>query len=132
LLAPNGFFVIQTPEYKEHLTHSDLVANQDIFLRHMDGNNDEHLYLYSRRSSAEFFKRLGFPIVEFSNPVYSYDLYFTASRAPLEKYSEEKIAAALASQPTGRLVQALLDKAAESTDRGWAIQRLESALAAKK
>jgi hypothetical protein len=46
--------------------------------------------------------------------------------------SEEKISAALAAQPTGRLVQALLDKAAESTDRGWAIQRLETALEAKK
>ena len=42
------------------------------------------------------------------------------------------LAAALATQSTGRLVQALLDQAAESTDRGWAIQRLETALAAKK
>jgi 2-polyprenyl-3-methyl-5-hydroxy-6-metoxy-1,4-benzoquinol methylase len=132
LLTPDGFFVIQTPEYKEHLTHADLVANQDIFLRHMDGNNDEHLYLYSRRSATEFFTRLGFPALEFANPVYSYDLFFTAARAPLATHAAEKIAAALAAQPTGRLVQALLDKAAESTDRGWAIQRLETALAGKK
>ena len=132
LLAPDGFFVIQTPEYKEHLTHADLVANQDIFLRHMDGNNDEHLYLYSRRSATEFFTRLGFPALEFANPVYSYDMFFTAARAPLALHAEEKISAALAAQPTGRLVQTLLDKAAESTDRGWAIQRLETALAAKK
>jgi len=132
LLAPDGFFVIQTPDYKEHLTHADLAANQDIFLRHMDGNNDEHLYLYSRRSATEFFTRLGFPALEFANPVYSYDLFFTAARAPLATHTEEKIYAALAAQPTGRLVQALLDKAAESTDRGWAIQRLETAFAAKK
>ena len=132
LLAPDGFFVIQTPEYKEHLTHADLVANQDIFLRHMDGNNDEHLYLYSRRSATEFFTRLGFPALEFANPVYSYDMFFTAARAPLALHAEEKMSAALAAQPTGRLVQALLDKAAESTDRGWAIQRLETALPAKK
>jgi 2-polyprenyl-3-methyl-5-hydroxy-6-metoxy-1,4-benzoquinol methylase len=132
LLAPDGFFVIQTPEYKEHLTHADLVANQDIFQRHMDGNNDEHLYLYSRRSATEFFTRLGFPALEFANPVYSYDMFFTAARAPLALHAEEKISAALAAQPTGRLVQALLDKAAESTDRGWAIQRLETTLAAKK
>ena len=103
-----------------------------IFQRHMDGNNDEHLYLYSRRSATEFFTRLGFPALEFANPVYSYDMFFTAARAPLATHSEEKISAALAAQPTGRLVQALLDKAAESTDRGWAIQRLETALAAKK
>jgi len=132
LLAPDGFFIIQTPEYKEHLTHADLVADQDIFLRHMDGNNDEHLYLYSRRSAAEFFTRLGFPALEFSNPVYSYDLFFTAASAPIRLQSEENISAALNIQPTGRLVQALLDKAEESTDRGWAIQRLETALGAKK
>jgi 2-polyprenyl-3-methyl-5-hydroxy-6-metoxy-1,4-benzoquinol methylase len=132
LLAPDGFFVIQTPEYKEHLTHADLVANRDIFLRHMDGNNDEHLYLYSRRSATEFFTRLGFPALEFANPVYSYDMFFTAARAPLALHAEEKMSAALAAQPTGRLVQALLDKAAESTDLSWAIQRLETALAAKK
>ena len=132
LLEPDGFFVIQTPEYKEHLTHADLVAKQDIFLRHMDGNNDEHLYLYSRRSATDFFTRLGFPALEFANPVYSYDMFFTAARAPLAMHPEEKISAALAAQPTGRLVQALLDKAAESTDRVWAIQRLETALEAKK
>lgn len=126
LLTADGFFVIQTPEYKEHLTHADLVATNDIFQRHMDGNNDEHLYLYSRRSAGEFFSRLGFPALDFANPVYSYDLFFTAARAPLALHSEEQISATLAAQPTGRLVQALLDKAAESTDRWWAIQRLET------
>ena len=55
-----------------------------------------------------------------------------AARAQLALHSDEQITAALAAQPLGRLVQALLDKAAESTDRGWAIKRLETALAAKK
>jgi 2-polyprenyl-3-methyl-5-hydroxy-6-metoxy-1,4-benzoquinol methylase len=132
LLAPDGFFVIQTPEYKEHLTHADLVATQDIFLRHMDGNNDEHLYLYSRRSAAVFFARLGFPVLDFANPVYNYDMFFTASRSALPNHSDVAIAEALTTQPLGRLALALLDKAAESADRGWAIQRLETALAAKK
>ena len=128
LLTPDGFFVIQTPEYREHLTHGDLVATQDIFLRHMDGNNDEHLYLYSRRSVAEFFTRLGFPILDYANPVYTYDQFFTASRSPLPTQSDAAVAAALTTQPLGRLALALLDKAAESADRGWAIQRLETAL----
>jgi hypothetical protein len=55
-------------------------------------------------------------------------MFFTAARAPLALNSDEQITAALAAQPLGRLVQALLDKAAESTDRGWAIHRLETAL----
>jgi 2-polyprenyl-3-methyl-5-hydroxy-6-metoxy-1,4-benzoquinol methylase len=125
LLAPNGFFVIQTPEYKEHLTYSDVVANNDLFLRHMENNNDEHLYLFSRRSVAELFRRIGLPVVAFANPVYSYDMFFTASTAPLAQHSTEEIWQALSRRPEGRMVQALLDKAAESTDRWWAIQRLE-------
>lgn len=128
LLAPDGFFVIQTPEYKEHLTEADLRRTDDLFLKHMDGNNEEHLYLFSRRSAGEFFRRLGFPCVEFAAPVYSYDLFFTASRAPLPARTEAETAAALGAAPAGRLVLALLDKAYESNDRWWAMQRLESQL----
>ncbi len=126
LLSPAGFFVIQTPEYREHLAHADLVRTSDLFLKHIDGNSDEHLFLFSRRSATRFFAELGFPEIEFSNPVYSYDLFFTASRQPLARQTPEAIGAALVARPTGRLVQALLDKAAESADRWWAIQRLES------
>lgn len=131
LLRPDGFFVIQTPEYKEHLTEADLRRTGDLFLKHMDGNNDEHLYLFSRRSTGELFRRLGFPTVEFASPVYSYDLFFTASRTPLATQADAVIATALAAHPTGRLVLALLDKAYESTDRWWAMQRYEERLRAK-
>jgi SAM-dependent methyltransferase len=125
LLRPDGFFVIQTPEYKEHLGHADLVATQDLFLRHMDHNNVEHLYLFSRRSVTEFFRRQGFGEITFFNPVYSYDMYLTASRSPLPRYDRDAVQRALEQRPLGRLVGALLDKAYESTDRWWAIQRLE-------
>lgn len=125
LLRPDGFFLIQTPEYKEHLAHADLLAADDLFLRHMDGNNDEHLYLFSRRSAAQLFATLGYGHLAFHAPVFAYDLYFTASPAPLPTHPPAAISAALEAQPTGRLVQALLDKAYESTDRGWALQRLE-------
>jgi 2-polyprenyl-3-methyl-5-hydroxy-6-metoxy-1,4-benzoquinol methylase len=126
LLSRNGLFAIQTPEYKEHLSYADLRASNDLFLKHMDRNNDEHLYLFSRRSVGELFSRLGFPHLDFSNPVYAYDMTFAASRAPLEPVAETSVEAALAGKPIGRLVQALLDKAFESEDRGWAIKRLEA------
>lgn len=128
LLKPDGFFVIQTPEYKEHLSHADLVAAKDIFLTHMDGKNEEHLYLFSRRSTQQLWAKLGLPVVVFENPIFPYDLFYTASRNALPENSPAAITAALATQPTGRLVQALLDKAFESTDRWWAIQRLEAGL----
>jgi 2-polyprenyl-3-methyl-5-hydroxy-6-metoxy-1,4-benzoquinol methylase len=128
LLSKDGFFVIQTPEYVEHLGYADLKRTNDLFLKHMDRNNEEHLYLFSRRSAALLFSRLGFPCVEFANPVYSYDMFFSASRIPLKPQDAAASVAALAARPQGRLVQALLDKAWESDDRGWAIRRLEDRL----
>lgn len=125
LLKSDGFFVIQTPEYKEHLTYDDVVANEDVFLNHMHGKNDEHLFLFSRRSTQRFWKELGFPAVAFENPIFPYDLFYTASRSALPEHSPDAIAGALVAQPTGRLVLALLDKSYESTDRWWAIKRLE-------
>lgn len=129
LLKPDGFFIIQTPEYKEHLSYEDVLSSGDKFIEHMRGKNDEHLYLFSRRSAGRLFAQLGFPVVAFENPIFSYDLFFTASRQPLPTHPDEAVAAALAAQPpTGRLVLALLDKAFESNDRWWAIQRLEKRL----
>ena len=125
LLKVDGFFVVQTPEFKEHLSHADLVAANDLFLKHMTNNNDEHLYLFSRRSAQEIFRRAGLPVLSFSNPVYSYDMFFTASPEALATNTKEQIWASLSTRPLGRLVQALLDKAYESTDRWWAIKRLE-------
>lgn len=124
LLSEKGFFVIQTPEYKEHLRYADIVATKDLFLRHMENNNEEHLYLFSRRSVSQLFGRLGFPALVFGNPVYSYDMVFNASRAPLPAFDRDAIWSSLSQTPTQRLVQALLDKAYESNDRWWAIQRL--------
>jgi hypothetical protein len=74
------------------------------------------------------FSRIGFPLLDFSNPVYAYDMSFVASRAPLRANDEASVAAALCAKPVGRLVLALLDKAYESNDRWWAIQRLGARL----
>jgi len=129
LLRPDGCFIIQTPEYKEHLGYAGIIATGDKFIEHLKGKADEHLYLFSRRSAQQLFHRLGFPQITFENPMFSYDLFFTASRQPLPAHSDEAVATALAAQaPTGRLVLALLDKAYESNDRWWAIKRFESGL----
>lgn len=126
LLKPDGFFIIQTPEYKEHLTHADIIATGDIFNTHMKGKSDEHLYLFSRRSTQRLFAQIDFPQVGFENPIFSYDLFFTASRQPLPQNGDKAVAAALCAQPPpARLVLALLDKAFESNDRWWEIQRLQ-------
>ncbi|HTL69043.1 MAG TPA: class I SAM-dependent methyltransferase [Lacunisphaera sp.] len=129
LLKPDGFFIIQTPEYKEHLSYADVIATGDPFKIHMQGKNDEHLYLFSRRSTQRLFAQLGFPHIGFENPIFAYDLFYTASRAPLPAHDGAAVAGALCAQPpAGRLVLALLDKAFESTDRWWEIQRLKAKL----
>ncbi|MDX2186792.1 MAG: class I SAM-dependent methyltransferase [Opitutaceae bacterium] len=124
LLKPEGVLFLQTPEYKEHLTYADLVREKDLFLRHMDQNNDEHLFLFSRRSLAKFCADLGFPVQEWMNPVYSYDHYLVASAAPLAVRTRDEVAASLQGNRGQRMVLALLDKAYESQDRWWAIERL--------
>jgi SAM-dependent methyltransferase len=125
LLAKDGLFVIQTPEYIEHLGYEQLRASNDLFLKHMDRNNEEHLYLFSRRSAGIFFSRIGFAHLDFSAPVYSYDMSFVAGRGPVPSTDTASADEALARRPVGRLVLALLDKARESADRWWAVQRLE-------
>ena len=128
LLAKDGLFIIQTPEYKEHLSFEELKNSKDMFLKHMERKEDEHLFLFSRRSIGLFFSRIGLPHVTFANPIFPYDLFLSASRAPTAPRDETSIGAALARRPVGRLVQALLDKAYESNDRWWAMQRLEAKL----
>jgi SAM-dependent methyltransferase len=125
LLSKDGFLVVQTPEYKEHLSFEDLKASDDLFLKHMEKKQEEHLFLYSRRSVEILFARLGLPHVAFSNPIFPYDMFLTASRSALPTHEDRDIANATSRHPTGRLVQALLDKSYESNDRWWAIQRLE-------
>jgi len=128
LLSRDGVVVIQTPEYKEHLSYGQIKASNDLFLKHMDRKNDEHLYLFSRRSAAQLFARVGLGHLDFSTPIFAYDMAFVASRAPITPKTDAEVSAALELRPQGRLVQALLDKAYESNDRWWAIQRLESKL----
>lgn len=125
LLKPDGVFFLQTPEYKEHLSYQQLVQNRDRFRVHLDGKNDEHLFLYSRRSTQLLWRRLGFTHVFFDQPIFDYDLFYVASRVPLTEHPPQEIDAALMRSAGGRLVLALLDKAFESQDRWWAIQRLE-------
>jgi SAM-dependent methyltransferase len=128
LLSKSGLFVIQTPEYKEHLSFEELEARNDMFLKHMEKKEDEHLFLFSRRSVQLLFSRIGLPHVAFANPIFSYDLFLSASRSALPPIDEAALEAALSRRPVGRLVQALLDKAYESNDRLWAIKRLEARL----
>ncbi|HYV40026.1 MAG TPA: class I SAM-dependent methyltransferase [Gemmataceae bacterium] len=120
LLGPNGILIIQTPDFVEGTTYAEMVARNDRFLEHMR-KSDEHLYLYSRRAARLLLSRLGLDHVEFCPAIYDYDMYFVASRQPVQRHNADEIAACLESSPQGRLVLALLDKGEEcrQVTRTW-------------
>ncbi len=86
LLKPDGLFVVQTPAFPEGATYEEMLSRDDYFLNHMRNKQAEHLFLFSRRAATELMRRLGFPFVSFEPAIFAaYDMYFVASRAPLEK-----------------------------------------------
>ncbi len=108
LLNDNGLLLIQTPKFKEQLSHDDLISQGDRFLEMLIP--DEHIYLFSERSAKALFKSLGVEHVYFEPAIFShYDMFFVVSRMPLVTYTIEEIEANLLANPNGRFALALLD-----------------------
>ncbi|PZM14877.1 class I SAM-dependent methyltransferase [Rhizobium tubonense] len=108
LLKPEGMLIIQTPEFKEEMTFEELTASQGAFLKMLQP--DEHVYLFTKSSVKRLFNRLGADNLVFEPPVfYQYDMFFLVGRQPIEALSDDSGQDALASRPTGRFVQAMLD-----------------------
>lgn len=113
LLRPDGVFVVQTPAYPAGTTFDELTARGDYFLNHLR-EPPEHLLLFSRESAARLMGEAGLPHVTFEPAIFpQYDQYFVAARQAPAKLPPAEAAAALLRTPGGRLVQALLDAAAE-------------------
>jgi hypothetical protein len=112
LLKPDGVAIVQTPAYPEGVSYEQLSARDDYFMNHMNGKQEEHLFLFSRRAALELFNRLGCAYVEFEPAIFpQYDMYFVVGRVDPGTSSDAQIDAALESTPSGRLVQALLGAA---------------------
>ncbi|NEO47541.1 MAG: class I SAM-dependent methyltransferase [Moorea sp. SIO4A3] len=111
LLKEDGIFIVQMPNYEEGKTYSEMVAQKDHFLDQM--KSIEHIHLLSRRGASQFFKNLGFEFLQFEQQLFKYDMFFVASRQPLVAYTDEQISDSLLKSPSGRIVQALLDKSSE-------------------
>jgi hypothetical protein len=107
LLKPDGLLLIQTPKF-EGISYEALVESKSAFLDLL--KPDEHLYLFSERSVAEFFGRLGAEYIRFEPAIFSqYDMFFAVSRMPLPVNTSEKVECALLAMPNGRLALASLD-----------------------
>jgi 2-polyprenyl-3-methyl-5-hydroxy-6-metoxy-1,4-benzoquinol methylase/predicted nucleic acid-binding Zn-ribbon protein len=108
LLKPDGLLLIQTPQLTEDLSYHDLVEAKAGFLEMLIPK--EHIYLFSRRSLAEFFRRLGAQHVAFEPAIFSqYDMFAAVSRNALAANSPEQIDSALLASPGGRIALAMLD-----------------------
>jgi len=57
LLRPDGFLLIQTPQFREEMTYEALVETQSPFLEQFKSN--EHLYLFTKSSVIRLFEQLG-------------------------------------------------------------------------
>lgn len=108
LLKPDGFFLIQTPEFDQEITYSELVEKQSPFLEQLKA--DEHLYLFSQSSVTKLLKQTGFEYINFEPAIFSdYDMFFVASKQELKTYSRIEWEEALLSSPSSRFVLAMLD-----------------------
>jgi 2-polyprenyl-3-methyl-5-hydroxy-6-metoxy-1,4-benzoquinol methylase len=108
LLTPEGILLIQTPCYAEGATYDEMVAQSAPFLEQL--KHEQHLYLFSRRSIRELFRRLGAEQIAFEPAIFErYDMFLATSRAPLSTTAPEEIERRLSASSGGRMAQALLD-----------------------
>jgi glycosyltransferase involved in cell wall biosynthesis/2-polyprenyl-3-methyl-5-hydroxy-6-metoxy-1,4-benzoquinol methylase len=108
LLKPDGLFFLQTPQYREGKSLTQMLEEGDPFLQML--LPDQHLYLFSKSSVQVLLRRLGAEHVVFEPAIFSgYDMSLVAGRAVPLALPESATVASLQSPPAGRLVLALLD-----------------------
>lgn len=108
LLKPNGFLLVQTPQFREEVSYDELVSKNDRFLEMLIP--DEHIYLFSTRSATELFKRLGAPFICFEPAIFAhYDMFFAVGRNQLTTVDQATFENALLGTPGGRITLAMLD-----------------------
>jgi 2-polyprenyl-3-methyl-5-hydroxy-6-metoxy-1,4-benzoquinol methylase len=116
LLKPDGMLLLQTPDYPEDKTHAEVAAERHPFLVYLDNKavTIEHLYVFSKRGVQHMCNRLGCGVVHFETPMFPSDMFFTASKCPLSRYTPEQIDRSLEARASGRMVQALLHLRSET------------------
>lgn len=108
LLKPDGMLLIQTPQYREGISHESLVAANHPFRTLLQP--DEHRYLFSDRSATNLFQQLGAEYIQFEPAIFDcYDMFLAVSRQTLKSHSPDEIEQVLLSTPNGRMAQAMLD-----------------------
>lgn len=130
LLKPDGFLLIQTPQFRPDMQYQSLLDTRSPFLEQL--KSDEHLYLFTDSSAMRLFKDLGAEHVTFEPAIFSqYDMFFVVSRTPLTPNTPEQVVESLTRDANGRMALALLDLrereialTADRLDRGKQIETL--------
>ena len=108
LLRPDGILLMQTPEYPVRQSLKELQTSGHQFPQMLDPG--EHLFLFSRNSATEIFRRLGLNHIQFIPAIFGfYDMSFIVSRQAIETTPPSGREAALTRSNSGRMLQALLD-----------------------
>lgn len=108
LLKPDGILLIQTPQFRTGMVYKDLVEADAPFMEQF--KSDEHLYLFTKDSAAQLFKRLGADYITFEPAIFhQYDMFFVVSRQPITILDTEEGSDPLET-PKGRFVRALVDQ----------------------
>lgn len=126
LLKPDGFLLIQTPEFEESMRYESLVDKSSPFLEMLKA--DEHLYLFSRKSVTKLLKQIGAEHIYFEPAIFShYDMFLVAGRNPIESYSIQESENQLLQTPEGRITIALLELRAQELALTQQLQHLTTA-----
>jgi 2-polyprenyl-3-methyl-5-hydroxy-6-metoxy-1,4-benzoquinol methylase len=112
LLKHDGIIIVQTPNYIEGTTYPEMLKNNDTFLENL--KPIEHLYLFNKNSIRQFFEQLDCKFLQHKPALFDYDMYFIASHQLLIENNDQQINTSLSANSSGRIVQALLDKADEA------------------
>jgi SAM-dependent methyltransferase len=112
LLKPEGVVLVQTPCYPEGSSHEEMAAAGSRFLEMLQP--DEHLYLFSRASISELFRRLGAGGVAFEPALFAeYDMFLVVSRGLPSPLPVAEVDWSGSAPPTARMMRALLDLAVQ-------------------
>lgn len=123
LLKPDGFLLIQTPEFKESMRYQSLMDKSSPFLSMLKA--DEHLYLFSRQSVAKLLRQTGAEHIYFEPAIFShYDMFLVAGREPIKSHSLQEAKSKLLQSSKGRITLALLELRAQELALNQQLQRL--------
>lgn len=107
LLKPEGFLLMQTPQFQPDINYEELVKTNAPFLSMLVPEG--HLYLFSQASIKHVLAENGCSFVAFEPSIFVYDMTVVASRQTLQAHDWAISEAELLKNPQKRFILALLD-----------------------